>query len=80
LPDLYLSSAIADWPATATEIVGVEAQGKFEGNVYTWPVSDQRFYHLAAFGPAVTPEVQAKVTQILDAFRSGTIVAPSPSP
>jgi basic membrane protein A len=76
-PSLYLSSAIASWPAATKEIVDIEAKGQFEGKLYTFSVQESKFAYLAPFGPDVTADAQAKVQAALDQFRSGQLVSPA---
>lgn len=75
-PELFYTSAIANWPEAAREIVRLQKAGKFEGKAYTFDVSDPRFAYLAPFGPAVSATTKDAVEKALADFRAGKIHAP----
>lgn len=75
-PELFYTSAIANWPEAAKEIVRLEKAGKFEGKAYTFAVENPNFAYLAPFGPAVSQGTKDAVEQALADFRAGKIRAP----
>lgn len=75
-PELFYTSAIANWPEVSREVIRLEKAGKFEGKSYVFAVEDSRFAYLAPFGPAVTQETKDAVAAAVADFRSGKLKAP----
>lgn len=75
-PELFYTSAIANWAEAVREVVRRGKSGELKGNSYVFAVNEPTIAYLAPYGPAVTDEMKATVEAALEAFRSGAIVAP----
>lgn len=75
-PELFYTSAIANWPEAVREVVRRGTSGELGGQSYTFAVNEPTIAYLAPYGPAVTDEMKANVEAALAAFRAGEIEAP----
>lgn len=75
-PELFYTSAIANWPEAVREVVRRHKNGELAGESYVFAVNEPEIAYLAPYGPAVTEEMAAEVESALAAFRSGELSAP----
>lgn len=75
-PELFYTSAIANWPEAVREVVRLGKGGGLSGKSYVFAVNEPTIAYLAPYGPGVTDEMKSTVEAALEAFRSGEIEAP----
>jgi len=75
-PELFYTSAIANWPEAVREIVRLKKAGNLKGQSYVFSVQDPKFAYLAPYGPGASQETKDAVETALAGFRSGELKAP----